>query len=86
MSRLGILTAVAFVAMGVSARADEQTWTVDNWPADAGQIPCSAWSKSGDGTWVLQGSVRLGASVVDNVGVKGDAAAHLLDRKCGAKK
>jgi hypothetical protein len=87
MSRLGILTAVVLIATIVSVRADEQVWTVDNWPADANQIPCSAWSKSADGTWVLTGgAIKLGSEVLSNVGVKkSDAAARLLDRECGAK-
>ena len=41
----------------------------------------------GDGTWVLTGgAVKLGAETMNNIGVKGDAAAHHLDRECGAKK
>jgi hypothetical protein len=39
MSRFGIVTAVAFIAAIASARADEQVWTVDNWPDDIRQIP-----------------------------------------------
>jgi hypothetical protein len=86
MSRLGIVTAVAFLAMTASVRADEQVWTVDDWPADIRQIPCSAWSKAPDGTWVLHGSLKLGSETMENIGVKGDAAAHVLDRECGKKK
>jgi hypothetical protein len=87
MSRLGILTAVAFVAMIASARADEQVWTVQSWPGDIDLIPCSAWSRIGDGSWVLTGgSIKLGSETMSNIGVKGDAAAHKLDRECGAKK
>jgi hypothetical protein len=86
MSRFWVATVVGFIALTASARADEQVWTVDDWPADAGLIPCSAWSKAGDGTWVLNGAVKLGSQTLNNVGVKGDAAAHLLDRECGAKK
>jgi hypothetical protein len=86
MSRLGVLTAVVFIATIASVRADQQVWTVDNWPADAGQIPCTAWSKAADGTWVLRGALKLGSETMNNVGVKGDAAARLLDRECGAKK
>jgi hypothetical protein len=86
MSRLGILTAVGFIATVASARADEQVWTIESWPGDIDLIPCSAWSKTGDGTWVLHGSVKLGSETMSNIGVKGDAAAHLLDRECGAKK
>jgi hypothetical protein len=86
MSRLGILTAVAFIAMIASAHADEQVWTMQNWPGDIDLIPCSAWSKTGDGTWVLKGSIKLGSETMSNIGVRGDAAAHHLDRECGAKK
>jgi hypothetical protein len=86
MSKLISAAAAAFLLTVASVRADEQVWDVDNWPGDIDLIPCSAWSKAADGTWVLHGSIKLGASVVDNVGVKGDAAAHKLDRECGAKK
>jgi hypothetical protein len=87
MSRLGILTAVAFIAAITSVRADEQVWTMQSWPGDIDLIPCSAWSKTGDGGWVLTGgSITLGSETMRNIGVKGDAAAHKLDRECGAKK
>ncbi len=90
MSKLGLAAAAllpallaALLAALASARAE--TYTVDNWPADIDTIPCSAWQRSDDGTWVLKGSVKLGASVIDNVGVKGDAAARALAERCGAK-
>ena len=86
MSRLGVLITVGWIAMIASARADGQVWVLDDWPADAGQIPCSAWSRTADGTWLLHGTVKLGASEITDAGVKGDAAAHLLDRECGKKK
>lgn len=86
MSRLGVVTAVAFISMIASARADEQVWVVQDWPADINQIPCSAWSKAPDGTWVLHGALKLGSETMNDIGVRGDAAAHVLDRECGAKK
>ena len=87
MSRFRILAAVALIGMTASVRADEQVWTVQSWPDDIDLIPCSAWSKVGDGSWVLTGgSVKLGSETMANIGVKGDAAAHYLDRECGAKK
>jgi hypothetical protein len=87
MSRLGIFSAVALFATVASAQADEQVWTVESWPADIDLIPCSAWTKSADGTWVLTGgSVKLGSEVMNDIGVKGDAAAHKLDRQCGSNK
>jgi hypothetical protein len=86
MLKLGVVTFVAFAAVIASVRADEQVWVVDSWPGDIDLIPCSAWSKSADGTWVLTGgAVKLGSEVMNNVGVKGDAAAHKLDRLCGKK-
>jgi hypothetical protein len=86
MSRFGILTVVASIAAITSGRADERVWTMQSWPGDIDLIPCSAWSKTGDGTWVLNGSVKLGSETMSNIGVRGDAAAHKLDRECGAKK
>ena len=65
MSRLGILTAVAFFATIGSAYADGQVWTVQNWPGDIDLIPCSAWTKNADGGWALTGgSVKLGAATM----------------------
>ena len=59
---------------------------MDNWPGDIDLIPCSAWTKAADGTWVLTGgAVKLGSEVMNNIGVKGDAAAHELERSCGKK-
>ena len=87
MSRLGVLTAVALFATISSARADERVWTIGSWPGDIDLIPCSAWSKSEDGGWVLTGgSIKLGSETMSNIGVKGDAAAHKLDRECGGAK
>jgi hypothetical protein len=40
----------------------------------------------GDGTWALHGYIKVGDSVLENVGVKGDTAARLLERKCGKGK
>ena len=61
------------------------TYTVEKWPADVDSIPCSAWDHLPDGSWALKGYVKVGSSVIENVGFRGDATAHLLDRKCGKK-
>ena len=63
MLKLGAVMAVALVAMIASVRADEQVWTVQSWPGDIDLIPCSAWSRTADGTWVLtrrRDQARLG--------------------------
>jgi hypothetical protein len=86
MSKLILAAGAAFLFTVASVRADEQFWEMNSWPGDIDLIPCSAWSKNADGTWVLHGGIKVGSEVLDNVGVKGDAAAHKLDRECGAKK
>jgi len=85
MLKLISAAAAAFLFAAACAHADEQVWTVTDWPGDIDLIPCSAWSKAADGTWVLHGAVKLGSEVLENVGVKGDAAAHKLDRSCGKR-
>jgi hypothetical protein len=81
MSKAALFAAVALVAAASSAEAE--TYVVDNWPGDIDTIPCSAWTHYNDGTWALKGSLKLGASVIDDVGVKGDAAARSLQKRCG---
>jgi hypothetical protein len=80
MSKFAI-SVVALLAGNVAARAE--TFEVDRWPGDIDRIPCSAWTKMNDGTWALKGSIKLGASVIEDVGVKGDAAARSLQKRCG---
>jgi hypothetical protein len=86
MLKLISAAAVGLLFIAASARADQQVWEMKDWPGDIDLIPCSAWSKASDGTWVLHGAVKLGSEVLENIGVKGDAAAHKLDRSCSGKK
>jgi hypothetical protein len=80
-----LAAAVAFMAMVASASADAPVYVLNNWPSEIDTIPCSSWQKSADGTWVLNGTIKIGASDLANVGVKGDAAARIVERLCGAK-
>jgi hypothetical protein len=82
MSKLTFAAAAIFMCSIRSAHAG-QTFVVDNWPADIDNIPCSAWQKASDGTWVMTGTIKIGSSELSNVGVKGDAAARKLEKKCG---
>ena len=86
MTKLICAAAAAFLLTVASADADQRVFEVSDWPGDIDLIPCSAWSKAADGTWVLHGAIKLGSETLDNVGVKGDAAAQKLDRECGGKK
>ena len=81
MSKALLCGAAALLTMGGAVHAT--IYEVDRWPADIDKIPCSAWTKTSDGTWALNGSLKLGASIVDDIGVKGDAAARSLDKRCG---
>jgi len=81
MSKFALCGVAALLAMGGAAHAT--TYEVDRWPGDVDTIPCSEWTKTSDGTWAMKGSIKLGASIIDNVGVKGDAAARSLDKRCG---
>ena len=81
--RLAPLAAVVVLAGLSPCRAE--TFNVENWPADADTIPCSAWQHNADGSWSLNGYLKVGASELANVGFKGDASARMLDRRCGKK-
>jgi hypothetical protein len=82
--RFLMFVAATFLLGPAAARAAE-TYEVDRWPADIDTIPCSAWEHYPDGTWALNGYVKIGFSVVEHVGFKGDSSARLLDKKCGKK-
>ena len=82
MSKYALCGLAALAVMASAAQAE--IYEVDHWPGDIDTIPCEAWTKTSDGTWALtNGSIKLGASVIDNIGVKGDAAARSLDKRCG---
>jgi hypothetical protein len=81
MTKAVLLAAAALVAATGFARAN--TYVVDHWPGDIDTIPCEAWTHTKDGTWALNGSLKLGASDIEHVGVKGDPAARSLDKRCG---
>ncbi len=79
--RLVPFAVVAFLVCLSPCRAE--TYTVDNWPADADKIPCAAWQHNPDGSWSLNGYLKVGASELENVGFKGDSSARMLDKRCG---
>jgi hypothetical protein len=82
MSKL-VLIAFTVAAFLSATPIHAESYKVDSWPGDIDSVPCSAWQKSSDGTWVLTGTIKVGASELTNVGVKGDAAARKVEKKCG---
>ena len=79
-----MLSLAALLAVPAAARA-AGTYELEKWPADIESIPCSAWVHNPDGSWALKGYVKVGASIIENVGFKGDSWAHLLDKTCGKR-
>jgi len=82
--RMITLAATALAVAPVAARAAE-TYVVENWPGDVDTIPCSAWDRYPDGSWALRGYIKVGGSVIEHVGFKGDSTARLLDKHCGKR-
>lgn len=81
MTKAVIFAGAALLAATASVSAG--TYVVDRWPGDVNSIPCSAWTRTDDGTWVLNGKLKIGASEIEDIGVKGDAAARSLQKRCG---
>ena len=82
-SKLAAVALAATAFLCATAAVHATVYEVNSWPGDVDNIPCSAWRKAADGTWVLTGTIKLGGSEITNVGVKGDAAARALEKKCG---
>ena len=80
-----LMLAAAILLFAPAIGHAAQTYEVDRWPADVEKIPCSAWEHSPDGTWALNGYVKIAGSVVEHVGFRRDSTARLLDRTCGKK-
>ena len=84
LSTLALAAAVGSTLGAIPTARAAETYVVDHFPADLDRIPCTAWQKMSDGSWALvNGSIKLGGSDLSNVGFKGDAAARLIERKCG---
>ena len=81
MSKFMLCGVAALVAMAGAAQA--ATYRGGPLAGRRRYDPLQRMDETGDGTWVLNGSIKLGASVIDDVGVKGDAAARALDKRCG---
>ncbi len=83
--RISTIAFAALLLAPVAAQAGD-TYVVEKWPEDADTIPCSAWDRYPDGSWALKGYVKIGASLIENIGFnRGDTSARLLERKCGKK-
>lgn len=80
-----LMLAAALLLLAPAAARAAATYAVDRWPADVDTIPCSAWRHLPDGTWALNGYVKIGGTVVEHVGFKGDSTSRLLDKTCGKK-
>jgi hypothetical protein len=64
----------------------QSEYTIEKWPADLNTLPCSAFVKVSNGGWGLAGTIVVRSSneiLSQNVYVKGNAVADIIERKCG---
>ena len=61
-------------------------YTIEKWPADLNTLPCAAFVRAPNGGWGLAGTIIVTSSnevLTENVYVKGNAVADIIERKCG---
>lgn len=64
----------------------QSKYTIEKWPGDLRTLPCSAFVKAPNGGWGLAGTIIVRSSnevLTENVYVKGNAVADIIERKCG---
>lgn len=85
--RLVLTTCLSALASILACSAHAQSrYTIEKWPADLNTLPCSAFVKGPNGSWGLAGTIAVRSSnevFSENVYVRGNAVADLIERKCG---
>jgi hypothetical protein len=79
-SVVGLLSAIA------SSAHAQVRYTIEKWPADLNTLPCDAFVKTPHGGWGLAGTIVVRSShevLSENVYVKGNAVADIIEKKCG---
>lgn len=83
--RLSISVCGFLSALAGAAHAQSK-YTIEKWPSDLNTLPCSAFVKAPNGGWGLAGTIVVRSSnevLTDNIYVKGNAVADIIERKCG---
>jgi hypothetical protein len=76
----GLLSAIASPAYA------QVKYTIEKWPGDLNTLPCDAFIKTPNGGWGLAGTIIVRSSnevLSENVYVKGNAVADIIEKKCG---
>jgi hypothetical protein len=76
----GLLSAIASPAYA------QVKYTIEKWPGDLNTLPCDAFIKAPNGGWGLAGTIIVRSSnevLSENVYVKGNAVADIIEKKCG---
>jgi hypothetical protein len=76
----GLLSASASLAYA------QVKYTIEKWPGDLNTLPCDAFIKTPNGGWGLAGTIIVSSSnevLTENVYVKGNAVADIIEKKCG---
>lgn len=75
---------VALSFLIISHASAQQTYTVQNWPADLDKVPCDAWKKNPDGSIGQTGTIIAGGTKMTGNSFKGGAEAGMIEKKCPA--
>ena len=75
----------ALIFIGLLNTASAATYTIENWPQDLNKVPCDAWKRNNDGSWVEVGTIIVGGHPTSGMTFKDTDESKLLDAKCPHK-
>ena len=75
----------ALIIIGSFSSAFAATYTIQKWPDDLSKVPCDAWKRNSDGTWVEVGTIIVGKTPTTGMTFKNTDESKLLDTKCPHK-
>ena len=75
----------ALLFIGLLSSASAATYTIQKWPEDLSKVPCDAWKRNSDGTWVEVGTIIVGGNSTSGMSFKDTDESKLLDAKCPHK-
>jgi hypothetical protein len=75
----------ALILLGSLGSASAATYTIQNWPQDLDKVPCDAWKRNSDGTWVEVGTIIVNGNPTSGMTFKDTDESKLLDAKCPHK-
>lgn len=83
-----VISAVAICMTAITPRVVHatETYTVQQWPQDITEVPCSAFKRNSNGTWTEVAVFDLhGNKFTGNTYPLGSQEVGMLNQKCGAE-